>query len=51
MKPIINPWFIYLADCLEGLHIVFIIVVIALAFAILMLTDTISDWDGMRKKK
>ena len=53
MKPIINPWFFYLVDCLEGLQIVFIIVVIALAFAILMLTDTISDlgWDEKEEMK
>ena len=43
MKPIINPWLFYLVDCLEGLQIVFILVFIALAFAILLLTDTISD--------
>ena len=43
MKPIINPWMFYLVDCLEGLQILFILVVIALAFAILMLTATISD--------
>ena len=43
MTPIINPWLFYLADCLEGLQIVFILVVIALAFAILLLTATISD--------
>ena len=43
MKPIINPWLFYLVDCLEGLQILFILVVIALAFAILLLTAMISD--------
>ena len=53
MKPIINPWMFYLVDCLEGLQIVFIIVVIALAFAILLLTATISDlgWDEKEEMK
>lgn len=53
MKPIINPWLFYLVDCLEGLQIVFILVVIALAFAILMLTATISDlgWDEKEEMK
>lgn len=53
MKPIINPWLFYLVDFLEGLQIVFIFVVIALAFAILILTDTISDlgWDEKEEMK
>ena len=53
MKPIINPWLFYLVDCLEGLQIVFILVLIALAFAILMLTATISDlgWNEKEEMK
>ena len=53
MKPIINPWLFYLVDCLEGLQIVFIIAVIALVFAILMLSNTIYDlgWDEKEKMK
>ena len=53
MKPIINPWLFYLVDCLEGLQIVFILVVIALAFAILVLTATISDlgWNEKEEMK
>ena len=53
MKPIINPWLFYLVDCLEGLQILFILVVIALAFAILLLTAMISDlgWDEKEELK
>ena len=51
MKPIINPWLFYLVDCLEGLQIVFILVLIALAFAILMLTATISDFGRGEEKE
>ena len=43
MKPIIIPWLFYLVDCLEGLQILFILVVIALAFAILILTCRMDD--------
>lgn len=51
MKPIINPWLFYLVDCLEGLQILFILVVIALAFAILLLTATISDLELGEKEE
>lgn len=53
MTPIINPWLFYLVDCLEGLQIVFILVLIALAFAILMITATISDlgWNDKEEMK
>lgn len=53
MKPIINPWLFYFVDCLEGLQIVCILVVIALTFAIVLLTAIINDfgWDEKEKLK
>ena len=53
MKPIINPWLFYFADCLEGLQIVCILVVIALTFAIVLLTAIIHDlgWDEKEELK
>lgn len=53
MTPIINPWLFYFVDCLEGLQIVCILVVIALTFAIVLLTAIIHDleWDEKEELK
>lgn len=53
MKPIINPWLFYLLDCLDGVQIVCILVVIALTFAIVLLTAIIHDlgWDEKEELK
>lgn len=43
MKPIINPWLFYLADCLATLQIMFILVVSALVIVISFITIDIHD--------
>lgn len=45
MKPIINPWLFYLSDCLEGIQLVCIFVVIALAIAIIILSLYAREYD------
>lgn len=53
MKPIINPWLFYLVDSIDGVKIVCILVVIALTFAIVLLTAIIHDlgWDEKEELK
>lgn len=53
MKPIINPWLFYFVDCLDGVQIVCILVVIAFTFAIVLLTAIIHDlgWDEKEELK
>ena len=50
MTPIINPWLFYLSDCLEGIQIVCIFVVIALAIVIIILTARMDDFDDEEKE-
>ena len=52
MKPIINPWLFYLVDCLEGLKMVCIFVVIVLVFVIAIITIIINDlWSDEEKEE
>ena len=50
MKPIINPWMFYLADCLETLQIICILVVPALVIVIIFITINICDLEYKEKE-
>ena len=50
MKPIINPWLFYLADCLAALQIMCILVVSALVIVIIFLTFRIDDLEYKEKE-
>lgn len=43
MKPIINPWLLYLVDCIDGLRMVCIIAVPVLVIVIAVLSYIIED--------
>ena len=50
MKPIINPWLFYLADCLAALQKICILVVSALVIVIIFISINICDFKYKEKE-
>ena len=51
MKPIINPWMLYLVDCLDGLKMLCILAVPVLIFVIAIITIRIDDLGSENEKE